>query len=279
MTYILEADNLVVGYSEVPILRGVSLTVEPGEVVAIIGPNGAGKSTLIKALFGVLKPLMGRIVFDGRDITGWTPEAIVPLGMSYVPQVNNVFRTLSVRENLQMGSYILNYGPSGLVGSLLSRLLTKSASPRYYSSKWQPGTALETRLDQVLQLFPDLKDRLRDRTGNLSGGQQQMVALARALMLNPKVLLIDEPSAGLAPKLVDSVFRRIEAVNQAGTTIVLVEQNARKALELADRGYVLEAGQRRLVDQADRILANPDIGRMFLGESSAGALGGPRPDD
>ena len=292
---LLEARDLTVGYSEVPILRGVGLFLEPNEIVAVVGPNGAGKSTLIKAIFGVLKPLSGSVTLEGRDITGWAPESIVALGMSYVPQVSNVFRTLTVRENLEMGAYILNYGPSGaigagsaVVGDRIARALRLMKSrirtlvgraptptpvgprrPRYYSAKRLNPGAIEARMEEILRLFPDLRTRLRERTGNLSGGQQQMVAIARALILKPKILLIDEPSAGLAPKLVDALFLQIAAVNKAGTAIVLVEQNARKALQMADRGYVLEAGRNRLTDRSDRILANPEIGQMFLGGARA----------
>ncbi|TMQ48353.1 MAG: ABC transporter ATP-binding protein [Candidatus Eisenbacteria bacterium] len=273
---LLEASNLTVGYSEVPILRGVSLSLDSGEIVAVVGPNGAGKSTLIKAIFGLLKPVEGSVTLEGRDITGWAPEAIVALGMSYVPQVSNVFRTLTVRENLEMGAYLLNFGPSGALSAWtaglrerIARALGFTPHPRYYSAKRLDSGAIDARTDEILRLFPDLRTRVRERTGNLSGGQQQMVAIARALILKPKILLIDEPSAGLAPKLVDALFLQIAAVNAAGTAIVLVEQNARKALQLAHRGYVLEAGRNRLTDQADRILTNPEIGQMFLGGATA----------
>jgi len=268
---LLETRDIVAGYSEVPILRGVSFHLYPEELVAVIGPNGAGKSTLIKAVFGILKPLSGNVVYDGQDITGWPPERIVAAGISYVPQMNNAFRSLSVRENLEMGAYILNYGSSGWFGSFASgasdRLASLLGRPvrRFYPTKRLRGSEIESRVAGVIDLFPDLRQRLGDIVGNLSGGQQQMVALARALILQPKVLLIDEPSAGLAPKLVDAVLRQIAAINERGTAIVLVEQNARKALQLADRGYVLEAGQNRLTDLADRILANPEIGELFLG--------------
>ena len=271
MVAVLQATDIVAGYSEVPILRGVSFDLHPGELIAIIGPNGAGKSTLIKAVFGVLKPQSGKVLYDGEDITGWSPERIVARGMSYVPQVNNAFRSLSVRENLEMGAYLLNYGSSGVLGSLFAKMsdrLSKLAGRRihrFYSTRRLRKSEIKERIAGVVEVFPDLATRLGETVGNLSGGQQQMVALARALMLRPKVLLIDEPSAGLAPKLVDTVLRQIAAINEAGTAVVLVEQNARKALQLADRGYVLEAGQNRLVDSADRILENPEIGELFLG--------------
>lgn len=272
---LLQATDIVAGYSEVPILRGVSLDLYPGELVAVIGPNGAGKSTLIKAIFGQLKVQSGQVLYNGEDVTGWSPERIVARGMSYVPQVNNAFRTLTVRENLEMGAYLLNYGSSGVLGSLLARgsdglaRLIGREVRRFYSAKRLSRSAIEERIAEVMKLFPELRTRIGDTVGNLSGGQQQMVALARALMLRPKVLLIDEPSAGLAPKLVDTVLDQIAVINDAGTAVVLVEQNARKALQLADRGYVLEAGQTRLTDRADQILQNPEIGELFLGGRSA----------
>jgi len=272
-------------------------------MVAVIGPNGAGKSTLIKAISGLIAPEAGHVHLDGRDVTALPPQAIVGMGMSYVPQVRNTFPSLTVRENLELGVYVLNYGASGYLGSasaavsdglnaatlrlgryaldhvpwgpfsegasrvayaLRDRFLRLPGS-RFYSPKHVPASAIAERIDRVLELFPVLRDRLGVRTGNLSGGQQQMVALARAMMLDPKVLLIDEPSAGLAPNLVDAIFARIAAINRQGTAILLVEQNARKALKMSHRGYVLEMGRNRFEDRADRILANPEIGKLYLG--------------
>ncbi len=300
---ILEVKGLVAGYGDARILHGVSAYLETGEIAVVIGPNGAGKSTLIKAIAGLIKPESGQVTLDGRDVTGLAPQTIVGMGMSYVPQVRNTFPSLTVRENLEMGVYVLNYGASGYLSSALASVndgmvrgalrvggfvleylaggpldaeakvlahqfrtrFFRRAGHRYYSTQRVPASVVKERIDRVLEVFPALKGRLTTRAGNLSGGQQQMVALARAMMLDPKVLLIDEPSAGLAPNLVDAIFARIAAINEHGTAIFLVEQNARKALKLAARGYVLEMGKNRFEDRADRILSNPEIGKLYLG--------------
>lgn len=272
MGRILEVDGLVAGYGDATILHGVSAFLEGREIVVVIGPNGAGKSTLIKAVAGLIRPTAGRVVLDGQDVTGLAPQTIVGLGMSYVPQVRNTFPSLTVQENLEMGAYVFNYGASGFLGSFAStaadavreRLLGRKVH-RFYSASRVSTASIHARMDHVLGLFPGLKDRLHVRAGDLSGGQQQMVALARAMMLDPKVLLIDEPSAGLAPNLVDAIFARIAAINAQGTAILLVEQNARKALKLAQRGYVLEMGRNRFEDRADLILQNPEIGKLYMG--------------
>lgn len=271
MNPVLNAQDIESGYGEVPILHKVSVELHGGELVAIIGPNGAGKSTLIKTVFGLLKATQGRVTFDGQDITRRSPEQIVALGMSYVPQTANTFPTLTVRTNLEMGAYLLNYGIAGRISratTILSdgfrRLFRLPGSDRWYG-RVVSTDYIQRRIDTVLELFPDLRPFLRTRTGKLSGGQQQMVALARTLMLEPKVLLIDEPSAGLAPKLVDAIFQRIQEIHRAGTGIVLVEQNAKKALAMADRGYVLDMGRNRYSGVAEDLLANPDVGRLYLG--------------
>lgn len=268
----LVVEGLVAGYGDATILHGVSARLGSGEMVAVIGPNGAGKSTMIKAIAGLIRPSDGRILLDGQDVTGLAPQTLVAMGMSYVPQVRNTFPSLTVRENLEMGMYVLNYGPSGWLGSLATSLgdrfratLLHRPIRRFYSAERVSTSSVRERMDRVLELFPALRERMGTRAGNLSGGQQQMVALARAMMLEPKVLLIDEPSAGLAPNLVDAIFARIEAINKRGTAILLVEQNARKALKMAHRGYVLEMGRNRFEDQADRILVNPEIGKLYLG--------------
>ncbi len=268
---ILAVEDLVAGYGEVPILHGVSAALEPGELVAVIGPNGAGKSTLIKTIFGLLRPTEGRVLFDGQEITRWAPEQIVALGVSYVPQVANTFPSLSVRENLEMGAYLLNAGVAGVISQAAAnfsdalRSLFRLRKVQRWYGRLVTQEYVRQRMEAVLALFPDLAPLLRVRTGKLSGGQQQMVALARALILEPKVLLIDEPSAGLAPRLMDAIFRRIQEIHAAGTGIVLVEQNAKKALEMANRGYVLEMGRNRYMGDAKDLLGNPDVRRLYLG--------------
>jgi len=231
---LLEVENAVSGYGEMEILHNVSIRVEKGEIVSLIGPNGAGKSTLMKTVFGLLTAWEGYVLFAGEQITRMRPEQIVRRGMCYVPQVENVFSSLTVQENLEMGAFIRddNYRP---------------------------------RIEEVYDLFPDLRERRGTRVGKLSGGMRQMVALGRALMLDPQMLLLDEPSAGLAPLVVELIFERIRAINQQGVTFLIVEQNARKALENSDRGYVLVDGQNRLDGVGQELLADPQIGELFLG--------------
>jgi len=231
---LLEAEGITAGYGGGDILTDVDVRVERGEIVALIGPNGAGKSTVMKTLFGLLKPRMGTVKFEGEDITGLSPDRIVHQGVSYVPQTDNVFTTLTVMENLEMGAFIRK-------------------------------DDIRPRIDQVLELFPDLKRFLNKKAGALSGGQRQMVAMGRALMLDPKVLMLDEPSAGLAPKLVDMIFEKIQDVNATGVSILMVEQNARAALMLSNRGYVLATGKNRYEDSGEALLANEEIGKLYLG--------------
>ena len=231
---LLEASHVVSGYGEVEILHGVSLRIEKGEIVSIIGPNGAGKSTFMKAIFGLLKIRGGTISLNGDEITGLPPQTIVRKGISYVPQSENVFPTLTLRENLEMGAF------------------TRTDGQR-------------ERMDEVLQLFPDLTDRLGQSASKLSGGQRQMLALARALMLEPQLLLLDEPTASLSPKMVEGIFAAILDINRAGVAILLVEQNARQALSLCHRGYVLAMGQNRLEGPGEDLLANDEVGKLYLG--------------
>jgi len=222
------------GYGEVDILNGVDLRVGPGEIVVIVGPNGAGKSTAMKAVFGMVTVRAGEIVFDGGDITRLRPDQIVRRGVCYVPQDNNVFPSMTVHENLEMGAYVRRDDFSGA-------------------------------LDRVYELFPPLKEKRRQPAGTLSGGQRQMVAMGRALMLDPKLLLLDEPTAGLSPKFIDQIFAIVKRVNGLGIAILMVEQNAKKALGIADRGYVLSLGANRFEDSGPALLANREVAEMFLG--------------
>lgn len=231
---LLAIENVVAGYGEMQVLKGVSLRVEEGEIVSIVGPNGAGKSTVMKLVFGLLKPWEGSVRFGGDDISGMPPERIVRRGLCYVPQVENVFPTLTVEENLEMGAFILD-GP------------------------------ISERKERVFELFPRLAERRRQRAGKMSGGERQMVAMGRALMLDPKLLMLDEPSAGLAPLLVDMIFEKVADINRSGVAILMVEQNARKSLELAHRGYVLATGQNQVEGPGRELLADPEVARLYLG--------------
>ena len=222
------------GYEQMEILHDVSIEVRAGEIVTLIGPNGAGKSTLMKTAFGLLRPRRGAIRFEDTDITGLAPSALVRRGISYVPQVDNVFPSLTVDENLEMGAVVRE-------------------------------DDVRPRLEEVLQLFPSLRAKRRLKAGGLSGGERQMVAMGRALMLDPRLLLLDEPSAGLSPVLVDTVFEKIETINRAGVAILLVEQSAREALRRSHRGYLLAGGQVRLEGPGPALLENPDVARLYLG--------------
>lgn len=232
---LLEFTDVISGYGEMEILHGVSIRVDEGEIVSIIGPNGAGKSTLLKTVFGMLNTWQGNIVFRDEEITRLSPEQIVRKGMCYVPQVDNTFPSLTVQENLEMGAYIRD-------------------------DDYRP------RIEEVYELFPDIEKRRSTRVEKLSGGMRQMVALGRALMLDPQMLLLDEPSAGLAPLVVDMIFDRIHAIRKQGVTFLIIEQNARKALENSDRGYVLVDGKNRLDGPGSELLADEQIGELFLGK-------------
>lgn len=232
---LLEVQNVHAGYiKDVDILQGVNFRVAAGELVTVIGPNGAGKSTLAKTIFGLLTPHTGTITFKGENIAGLKSNQIVRRGMCYVPQIANVFPSLSVEENLEMGAFIRN-------------------------------DSVKPLKDKIFTMFPRLSDRRRQRAGTLSGGERQMLAMGKALMLEPSLLLLDEPSAALSPILVTQVFDQIKQVNQGGTAIVLVEQNARKALEMADRGYVLESGRDAISGPGQELLTNPKVGELYLG--------------
>ena len=236
---ILEVDSVYAGYlKDLNILQGINFCVAPGELVAVIGPNGAGKSTLAKTIFGLLSPSQGTISFKGKDITGFKPDRIVREGMCYVPQIANVFPSLSVSENLEMGAFILS-------GSLKSLK------------------------DKIYTMFPRLAQRRNQAAGTLSGGERQMLAMGRALMLDPDLLVLDEPSAALSPILVNGVFEQIKAVQQTGKAIILVEQNAKKALMMADRGYVLENGCDRFEGKGQDLLNDPKVGELYLGAGSS----------
>lgn len=231
---LLEVHAVTAGYDQMEVLHDVSVEVRVAEIVTLIGPNGAGKSTLMKTVFGLVRPSRGRIIFRDQDIAGLAPSAIVRRGLSYVPQVDNVFPSLTVEENLEMGA------------------VTRS-------DDYHP------RLAQVLELFPNLLPKRRMKVGALSGGERQMVAMGRGLMLDPALLLLDEPTAGLAPIMVDTVLRQIGEISRTGVAILLVEQNAREALRLSRRGYVLAGGQNRLEGPGATLLENEEVGRLYLG--------------
>ena len=234
MSVVLQATDLTAGYGEIEILHGVSLRVEAGEIVAVIGPNGAGKSTLLKAIFGIIPRRAGRVQLADEDVTGLGPDRIVKKGMSYVPQTENVFPSLTIDENLEMAAYVSRNG-------------------------------LREHRERVYTMFPDLASRPRERASRLSGGQRQMLALARALMLDPRILLLDEPSASLSPKMVEVIFEKIGEINRSGTAILLVEQNAREALSFSHRGYVLAMGENRLEGEAKSLLNDKEVARLYLG--------------
>ena len=276
---LLEASEVFAGYGETEILHGVSLHLDAGEFVTIIGPNGAGKSTLVKAIIGLLKPRRGVVRFRDRDITGMNPEDLAVQGLAYIPQTNNTFPSLTVLENLEIGAITVR-------PSLLSRLnpirpfkrralsspnrspeTHESAEAETDSGATEPFTKEEfhARVEHICNILPNLRPKLDAKVQTLSGGEQQMVALARTLVLDPQVLLVDEPSAGLAPRLVSAIFEKIVEINRQGVGIVLVEQNARKALSIANRGYVLEAGKNRYEGPGQALLHDPQVGRLYLG--------------
>ena len=222
------------GYGAANILNDCTIAVDKGEIAVIVGPNGAGKSTAMKALFGMLSLRQGSVMLDGQDITALTPQARVLEGMGFVPQTHNVFTSMSVEENLEMGAFIRR-------------------------------DDFSQTLEQIYQLFPILKQKRRQPAGELSGGQRQQVAVGRALMTQPKVLMLDEPTAGVSPIVMDELFDRIIEIARTGIAILMVEQNARQALNIADKGYVLVQGSNRYTDTGPALMANPDVRRTFLG--------------
>ena len=232
---VLEASGISAGYGGADIVHEVSMHVDAGEIATIIGPNGAGKSTMLKAIFGLLRPGAGTVVIDGVDVTGIAPSKLVAAGASFVPQTDNVFASLSIRENLQMGGYRRSEG-------------------------------VDRRIDEVLDLFPDLRSRPRERASRLSGGQRQAPAIGRALMLDPKLLLLDEPTASLSPVMREQVLKRVVEIKESGVAVLMVEQNAKEALAISDRGYVMVAGRIELEQSGAEMIANEDVGRLFLGQ-------------
>jgi len=232
---ILRADEIVAGYiPEVDILTGCDLYCRDGEIVGVIGPNGAGKSTLLKAMFGLVRVRKGTVTLHGDDITNVKANQLVSKGVGFVPQTNNVFPSLTVEENLEMGLY-------------------------------QDPSRFNERFDFVTSLFPALGDRRKQRTGSLSGGERQMVAMGRALMAEPSVILFDEPSAGLSPVLQDEVFLRVREINKAGVSVVMVEQNARRCLQICDRGYVLDQGRNAYTGAGRDLINDPKVIELYLG--------------
>ena len=233
---LLRVEGVSAGYGQMEILHGVSLEVRCGEMVSIIGPNGAGKSTVFKTIVGLLRAKTGRIVFDGHEISGLRADEILPLGLAYVPQGRIVFPQMTVLENLEMGAYIE-----------------------------RDKARVRAALERVNDLFPILAERARQKAGTMSGGEQQMVAIARALMTSPKLILLDEPSLGLSPKFVSLIFEKLTEMKRNGYTMLVVEQNAAKALSVADRGYVLELGRNRFEGTGQALLTDPDVKRLYLG--------------
>ncbi|MGN6159624.1 MAG: ABC transporter ATP-binding protein [Devosia sp.] len=231
---IIEVKNVVGGYGGVPILNGVNISIEQSDIGVIVGPNGAGKSTTLKAIFGLLKVTSGSVLFEGKEIANSLPDKLVPMGLSFVPQERNVFTSMTVEENLEMGGFIRRDDISGT-------------------------------LNEIYDMFPVLKEKRRQQAGELSGGQRQMVAMGRALMSKPRLLMLDEPSAGLSPRYVLEIFEHIVAVNKAGVAILMVEQNARQALAFASRGFVLAQGQNRFTGTGPELIADPDVAKSFLG--------------
>jgi ABC-type branched-subunit amino acid transport system ATPase component len=235
---LLEVDAIEAGYDDALVLRGVSLAADAHEIVAVIGPNGAGKSTMLKAVYGLITWRGGTVRFAGEDVTGFRPDRLTRRGLNFVPQTENVFPTLTLAENVYVSALVL------------------------------PKSERSAAIERVRELFPILMERSRQRAGTLSGGQRKLVALSRALVTQPRLLLLDEPSAGLAPQAMDAVFGKLAEINALGIGIVMVEQNARRALALANRGYVLEAGRNAIEGSGADLLRDPQVAELYLGGSA-----------
>jgi branched-chain amino acid transport system ATP-binding protein len=235
MTSLLSVSNLEVSYGNIPALRGIDLDVNKGEIVTLIGANGAGKTTTLRTISGLLKPKTGEVTYDGRNISGVKPHVITAMGVSHVPEGRGIFANLTVNDNLELGAYL------------------------------RKDKIKQSEYERIFTLFPVLKERIKQSAGTLSGGEQQMLAISRALMSKPQVLLLDEPSLGLAPQMVQTIFRVIKEINAEGTTILLVEQNAHMALVTAHRGYVMETGRIGLTDDTKALLSSDRIKKAYLG--------------
>jgi branched-chain amino acid transport system ATP-binding protein len=231
---LIELKNVVGGYGGAPILNGVNISIEQSDIGVIVGPNGAGKSTTLKAIFGLLKVNSGSVSYNGRDITNAQPDKLVPLGLSFVPQEKNVFTSMTCEENLEMGAFVRK-------------------------------DDFSDTLAMVYDMFPPVKEKRHQKAGELSGGQRQMVAMGRALMSKPKLLMLDEPSAGLSPRYVLEIFEQVVRINKAGVGILMVEQNARQALAFASKGFVLANGQNRFTGTGAELIADPEVAKSFLG--------------
>ena len=243
MSAVLELDAVSAGYGETEILHGINLHVDRGEIVVVVGPNGAGKSTAMKVVIGLLNITAGTIRLAGDNITNTPPQQVVMKGVAYVPQSANVFASLTVEENLEMGAYVSREDPAA-------------------------------RIEEIFELFPPLREKRHQPAGSLSGGQRQMVAMSKALMLHPKILLLDEPTAGLSPKYRGEIFQIVQDINAAGATILMVEQNAKQALNIAHRGYVLVDGENRHTGAGQALIGDEEVARMFLGANRAASSAG-----
>ncbi len=235
MTDVLSVQDVEAGYGDFQVLKGASLTVEEGQIVCIIGPNGAGKSTLFKTIFGLLSPTAGTIEFNGSDIAGASQRELINEGVAYVLQRNASFPSMTVRENLELGAHV--------------------ADDEY---------PVDEKIDELFEIFPALEEKQNQEAGTLSGGQQQMVEFGRGLMLDPSLLLLDEPTAGLAPKVIDTIFEKVEAINELGVTVLMIEQNVKTGVKYADHVYVLENGQTKFDEDADTVLERPEIREAYL---------------